>query len=474
MPFPPGFVWGAATSSYQIEGATSEGGRGPSIWDTFCARPGAIEDGSDGSVATDHYHRAPHDVALMKTLGLHAYRFSIAWPRMFPTGHESAPLEAGLEFYDRLVDTLLEAGITPWATLYHWDLPQGLEDAGGWPVRDTVGRYVHYADVMTRRLGDRVSHWITHNEPWVVSMLGYQQGRHAPGRTSWSDALAAAHHVLLSHGEAVPVIRANVSDAKVGITLNLCPAEPASPSATDAAAARSFDGHFNRWFLDPVFGRGYPADKLAEYTRLGHLGEPWDVVRDHDLHTIAAPLDFLGVNYYNRAVLRSDSVPEEHNHGRTVHVAPASEHTDMGWEVHAPSLEALLRRVHHDYRPKSIAITENGASYATGPDDSGRVRDVLRVRFFRDHLEACDRAIAAGVPLEAYFAWSLLDNFEWERGYAQRFGLFYVDYETQARLAKDSARWYARTIADNAVAPIDAADHDPALSVPASDQASRD
>ena len=458
MQFPPGFVWGAATSSYQIEGASQEAGRGPSIWDAFCAQPGTIEDGSDGSVATDHYHRFPDDIALMKRLGLHAYRFSTAWPRIFATGTEPTPNEAGLEFYDRLVDTLLEAGITPWLTLYHWDMPQALQDAGGWPNRDTVEHYLRYADVMSRRLGDRVKHWITHNEPWVVAMVGHLEGRHAPGHKSWPEALATAHHVLLSHGRAVPLIRANVPDATVGITLNLCPGVPASPSEADAAAAHAFDGYFNRWFLDPVFGRGYPADKVAEYVAEGHIPDPWPIVQPGDMEAIAAPLDFLGINYYNRAILRSDAIPEEQNQGRTVHRAPESELTDMGWEVHAPSLADLLVRVHRDYGPRSISITENGVSYSTGPGPDGRVRDAMRVRFLRDHLASCHQAIEAGVPLHGYFAWSLLDNFEWERGYDQRFGLVYVDYETQARTPKDSAWWYARTVADNAIAPHDAAD----------------
>ena len=454
--FPADFVFGAATSSYQIEGSVNAGGRGPSIWDTFCATPGAIQDGSSGAIACDHLRRIPEDVSLMKELGIDAYRFSIAWPRLFPTGSEGAPLGAGLAMYDRLVDTLLEAGITPWATLYHWDLPQALEDAGGWPARGTAEAFVRYAEAAVRHLGDRVDHWITHNEPWVVSFLGYQEGKHAPGRKSWPDALRAAHHVLLSHGQAVPRIRALAPRAKVGITLNLVPAEPASPSAADAEEARRFDGYFNRWFLDPVFGRGYPADKIADYQAEGTLPGDWDqLVHPGDLEAIAAPLDFLGINYYNRAVVRSQRVPESENEPPTVFVAPVEEHTEMGWEVYAPGLQRILERVHRDYAPSSIVITENGVSYSTGPDATGRIRDRRRVRYFHDHLEALLRARGAGVPVDGYFAWSLMDNFEWERGYNQRFGLVWVDYETQTRTLKDSAKWYAATIRDRALASVE-------------------
>ena len=455
MAFPKGFVWGVATSSYQIEGATSKDGRGVSIWDTFCAAEGAIQDGTSGAVACDHYHRWAEDIRLMKNLGLKAYRFSVAWPRILPTGSESAPHPAGLDFYDRLVDGLLDAGIAPWVTLYHWDLPQPLEDAGGWPQRGIVDRFVHFADVVSRRLGDRVKNWITINEPWVISIQGYQLGIHAPGRQSWPDALCASHHLLLAHGRAVAVIRANAPEARVGITLNLCPAEPASPSAADAAEARAFDGYFNRWFLDPLFGRGYPKDKVADYIAEGHLPPSGlGMVQEGDLQTIACPTDFLGVNYYSRAVVRSTSVPEHENHGRTVYAAPPSEYTDMGWEVHAPSLRRLLERLHQDYRPPGLVITENGASYATAPTPDGRVRDRRRIQYLRDHLAACEQALASGVPLEGYFAWSLFDNFEWERGYSQRFGLVWVDYATQARIPKDSAHWYATTIATGALAPL--------------------
>lgn len=442
--FPKSFVWGTATSSYQIEGATAEGGRGESIWDRFCAREGAIEDGSSGAGACDHYHRYPSDIRLMQELGVAAYRFSIAWPRVVPTG-TGAPSSAGLDFYSRLTDALLEAGITPYATLYHWDLPQALEDRGGWPQRGTALAFAEYADVVTRALGDRIKHWITHNEPWCASMLGYQQGIHAPGRRDMGAALRASHHLLLSHGLAVPIIEANSKEAEVGITVNLVPAEPASDSPEDHDACRDFDGYFNRWFLDPLFGRQYPADKLRDYAQRGDVSDNFlEVVLDGDLEHIATPCDFLGINYYNRAILRSNAVAEADNAPRRVF--PCDERTDIGWEVHAPSLFEILTRVAFDYRPRKIYITENGAAYSVGPDDGGRIRDDKRTLYLQQHLRAAAQAIEAGVPLAGYFAWSLLDNFEWAEGYTQRFGIVWVDYETQRRTLKDSAHFFRETV----------------------------
>jgi beta-glucosidase len=367
--FPDGFLWGAATSAYQIEGATRADGRGESIWDRFAATPGTVSDGSDGAVACDHYHRWPEDVRLMQSLGLQAYRFSIAWPRIFPSGR-AVVNPAGLAFYDRLVDGLLAAGIAPMATLYHWDLPQALEDAGGWATRAIVDAYLDFVDEVTRRLGDRVRCFITHNEPWCVSVLGYADGLHAPGRRDWPAALACAHHLLLSHGLAVPLIRANVRDAEVGIALNLVPAEPASPSAADLDACRAFDGTFNRWFLDPLHGRPYPADVLADHVAAGRIpSADLPFVEPGDAAAIATPTDFLGINYYSRAVLRSERVPEADNAPRLVH--PSSDRTDLGWEVYPDGLRALLLRVHHDYGPPRLYITENGAAYATPPDAGG-------------------------------------------------------------------------------------------------------
>lgn len=441
--FPPGFLWGAATSSYQIEGATEDDGRAKSIWDVFAARPGAIEDGTDGAVACDHYHRYEADVALMAELGLNAYRFSIAWPRVIPTG-TGATNEAGLDFYRRLVDRLLEAKIQPMVTLYHWDLPQILEERGGWPQRDTAKAFVDYAAVVVKALGDRVKHWITHNEPWCASVLGYEAGVQAPGRTHTPDALAAAHHLLLSHGLAVPVIREHCPDGEVGIANIICPGVPASPSEADAEACRHFDGTFNRWYYDPIYGRGYPEDIVALHREKGHLPEgPIPFVEDHDLDTIAVDTDFIGINYYSRAILRAEDVPEENNAPRTVERAPTSLDTDMGWEVYPAGLRASLQRIHRDYGPRKIYITEFGCAYATAPDDDGRVRDRKRVAFLNDHLAEAHRAREEDeVPLEGVFVWSLFDNFEWAFGYRMRFGLVWVDFDTQQRVIKDSGRWY--------------------------------
>jgi beta-glucosidase len=435
--FPQGFVWGCATSSFQIEGAAHEDGRGESIWDRFSKADGGanIKDRSNGDVACDHYHRWREDLDLMKALGQKAYRFSVAWPRVLPAGRGPVS-DKGLDFYSRLVDGLLERGITPYVTLYHWDLPQVLEDAGGWRNRDTASAFVELADVVSRRLGDRARHWITHNEPWCSSMVSHQKGVHAPGMRDWAAALTASHHLLLSHGLAVPVVRENCAGGEVGITLNLSPSIPASKSAEDYDAARHHDGYMNRWFLDPVI----------------YLPRDWSsLVKAGDLKAISAQTDFLGVNYYNRHVARSDRIPEAENAPRTVFQAPPAEWTDIGWEVHAPGMFDVLLRVHLEYRPTKILVTENGASYSDGPDATGHVADARRVKFLRDHLFHMHRAIEAGAPVAGYFAWSLLDNYEWEHGYSQRFGLTWVDYATQKRTPKESALFYRKVIGDNAI-----------------------
>ena len=440
MRFPADFVWGAATSSYQIEGAAFEDGRGESVWDRFCRTPGKVADGATGDEACDHYHRWREDVALMQRLGLRAYRFSIAWPRVIPDGR-GAVNARGLDFYDRLVDGLLAAGIEPFPTLFHWDLPQPLEDAGGWPARATACAFAEYAEVVGRRLGDRVRRFITHNEPWCVATLGYERGLHAPGRTDAAAALAASHHLLLSHGWAAERLRS--FGVEVGITLNLVPAAPASEHPADRAACDAFDGQLNRWFLDPVFGRGYPRDVLDAHAGTGRA---LDCIEAGDLVAIAAPLDFLGVNYYSRALVRRpDGGGEQHC---TVEM-PDVERTHMGWEVYPDGLCELLERVQRDYAPPRLYVTENGASYPTAPDADGRIRDRQRLAFLREHLRAARRALDRGVALAGYFVWSLLDNFEWDRGYAQRFGITWVDYSTQARTPKDSALWYARVVATN-------------------------
>jgi beta-glucosidase len=450
--FPSGFVWGTATSAFQVEGATHVDGRSESIWDRFASTPGAVRDGSNGDVACDHYHRYNADVGVMKQLGARAYRFSIAWPRVIPRGR-GAPNARGLDFYSRLVDRLLEEKITPYVTLYHWDLPQVLQDEGGWSERATAEAFSVYTDVVTRCLGDRVKHWITHNEPWCASHLGYRTGLHAPGLRDGSAAVRASHHLLLSHGWALPIVRANSPGAEVGITLNLTQAVPASNSEEDHEACRALDGSLNRWFLEPLYRGQYPADVVLDLVRAGEL--PPDrlrsLVREGDMRTIAQTTDFLGVNYYNRAVVRSQAIPEKKNRPRTVHLAPESEWTDMGWEVYPDGLFQVLVRLHLDYSPPALLVTENGASYGQGPDASGRIRDVLRQRYLHDHLLATRRAIDAGAPVRGYFAWSLMDNFEWDRGYTQRFGLVWVDYETQERTLKDSALWYRSVVTENAM-----------------------
>ena len=449
--FPDDFIWGVATSSFQIEGATELGGRGESIWDRFCQQDGAIADGSDGRVACDHYHRFADDVQMMADLGLQSYRFSVAWPRILPSGY-GAVNEEGLAFYDRLVDALLERGIDPFVTLYHWDLPQALQDQGGWPARDTAKAFVEYADVVSRRLGDRVTSWITHNEPWCIAVLGHLNGEHAPGHKSLDETLRTSHHLLLSHGEAVPVIRANVPDAEVGITLNLLPGGPASSSEADRAAWRHLDGTFNRWFLEPLYGRGYPQDILDDYVERGSLTSPTlPFVEPGDLEAIAVPTDFLGINYYSRAVVRSDQVPEEENLPVEVAVPEGAEHTDMGWEVYPRGLYELLTDLHRTYDPPALYVTENGAAYAQGPDESGAIPDQKRLDYLREHFNAAHAAMAEGAPLAGYFVWSLMDNFEWAFGYEKRFGIVWVDYETLERTPKASALWYREVIRANGV-----------------------
>ena len=445
--FPDGFIWGAATSAQQIEGGCHEGGRGESIWDRFASIPGKIEDGSNPDIACDHYHRWREDIGLMKWLGLGAYRFSIAWPRVLPAGR-GAVNSAGLDFYDALVDGLLEAGIQPFPTLYHWDLPQVLQDQGGWGDRDTAEAFVEYSTAVTRRLGDRVRHWVTHNEPWCIATLGHEEGHHAPGHLDPAEALRAAHHLLLSHGWATEAIRKEVPGAEVGIVLINCPAYPASDSEADRDAARWFDGFFNRWYLDPVCRGSYPADAIADRIAAGHLKGPiLPFVNDGDLAAISTPIDFLGFNYYSRAVMKAgpDGRPVD---AKTV---PPDELTDMGWEVYPQGLYESLMRVHRAYGPRTIYIAENGAAYDYPVDAEGRIADPKRVTYLREHLLAARQAIAEGVPLEGYFNWSLMDNFEWGFGYTKRFGLFGVDFETQQRIPKDSAFWYRDVAAANAV-----------------------
>jgi beta-glucosidase len=431
--FASDFLWGCATSSYQIEGAAFEDGRVESIWDRFAATPGKIRDGSSGAVACDHYHRWPEDLDIGRDLGLNAYRFSIAWPRVYgEVGGKPNP--KGLDFYSRLVDGMLERGLQPWATLYHWDLPQYLQDRGGWNERATVDAFEELADAMTRRLGDRVKHWITHNEPWCTAMIGHYEGWHAPGLTDFKTALQVCHHVLLSHGKAVPVIRANVPDAKVGISLSLHPLQAASDSACDREACARHDGLRYRWFLDPLYGRGYPSSTLER------VGAAAPIVHPGDLEAIAVPTDFLGVNYYF-----PETVADAPGHGpleARVLAPRGGEVTAMGWPVAPQGLSELLLRIDREYRPGPIYVTENGACYEDVVELDGAIHDTERRRYLMRHLAALRQAIADGAPVKGYFAWSLVDNFEWAEGYLRRFGLVHIDYPTQQRRLKDSARWY--------------------------------
>jgi beta-glucosidase len=434
--FPPDFVWGAAAAAYQIEGAASEDGRGESIWDRFCTVPGAVRAGDTGAVACDFYHRFPEDIQLMLALGLDAFRFSISWPRVLPDGRGRIE-PRGLDFYDRLVDSLLEAGIRPFPTLYHWDLPQALEDEGGWSVRSTAEAFAEYVEVVAERLGDRVRDWTTHNEPFCTAWLGYGHGRHAPGRSSVPDALAAAHHALLSHGWAVDALRRGSPQAEVGIVLDSWPVHPASDTPDDAAAAREWDGVANRWFFDPLFRGSYPDDVLE---RFAGAAPP---VLDGDLAVISAPLDFVGVNNYSRRVVRADPAG-----GAPLDVPPSGpDLTDMGWEVYPSALAEVLSRLHEEYDVPSLYVTENGAAFADVRTHDGRVHDVERIAYLSAYVDAVGGAAAAGVPVRGYFVWSLLDNFEWSYGYSKRFGLVYVDYPTLERVPKDSFYWYRDAIA---------------------------
>jgi len=429
--FPQDFVWGAATASYQIEGAVHEDGRGESIWDRFCSTPGKVHNGDTGDVACDFYHRHPADIGLMRELGLDAFRLSIAWPRVLPEGRGRVN-PAGLDFYDRLVDALLEAGIRPFATLYHWDLPQPLQDAGGWPARETAEAFVDYVQAVVARLGDRVSDWLTHNEPFCISWLGYGWGEHAPGHRSVAEALGAAHHVLLSHGWAVDVVRRESPGAEVGITIDLNPIHAASDDPADLAAAREVDGLHNRWFLDALFRGEYPEDMLARYAPAA------PPVRDGDMAAIAVPIDVLGVNNYRREVVAANPTGGEPLRLRP----PESRFSGTDWEIYPDGIREALTRIRDDYDPPALYVTENGAAFDDVRTHDGLVHDSERAAYLAEHIAAVGRAVADGVPVRGYFVWSLLDNFEWARGYAKRFGLVYVDYATLERVPKDSFYWY--------------------------------
>ncbi|MEW2515647.1 GH1 family beta-glucosidase [Streptomyces sp. NPDC046870] len=430
---PHDFLWGTATAAYQIEGAVAEDGRSPSIWDTFSHTPGKIANGDNGDVACDHYHRWRGDIGLMRQLGVNAYRLSVAWPRVVPGG-TGAVNPKGLAFYDELVDALLEAGITPSVTLYHWDLPQALQDRGGWPERDTALAFAEYASVVAERLGDRVKLWATLNEPSCSAWIGHLEGTMAPGWTDLTAAVRASCHLLLGHGLATQAIRAAAPGAQVGIVNNLSTVYPAGDRPEDLAAARRHDGHVNRWWLDPVHGRGFPADMVETYG----VELPVD---DADLATIAAPLDWLGLNYYFPAYVADD--PEgPAPYARSVR-REGVPRTGMDWEIDASGIETLLLRLTEEYGARKIYVTENGSAFPDVVRPDGSVDDPERQDYLERHLAACASAARKGAPLAGYFAWSLLDNFEWAYGYDKRFGLVHVDYRTQVRTIKGSGRRYA-------------------------------
>jgi beta-glucosidase len=445
--FPAGFTWGVATSSYQIEGAVAEDGRTPSIWDTFCRVPGAVHDADNGDVACDHYHRMPQDVALIKSLGVDSYRFSVAWPRVQPHGRGPAN-PAGLAFYDRLVDELLVNGIAPWVTLYHWDLPQELEDAGGWPNRDTAYRFADYAMMVFDRLQDRVDTFTTMNEPWCSAYLGYESGLHAPGRKDFGAAIGAVHHLLLGHGLAVQRMRAAQSRPHTfGITLNMGTADPATDSPADRDAARRADGMGSRIFLDPLFRGAYPADIVDDLTARG-TALP---VRDGDLEIISTPFEVLGVNFYfGQDFAGTDADGNTHDAlGEPVvrSVLPDTARTAMDWPITPERFTQLLVRLSQDYPGVPMVVTENGAAFDDEPDATGYVTDDDRTEYLAEHIAAVADARAQGADVRGYFAWSLMDNFEWGYGYAKRFGIVHVDYETQKRTPKQSALWFRDNIA---------------------------
>lgn len=456
--FPENFVWGTATAAYQVEGAWNEDGRGPSIWDTFSHTPGLVAHGDTGDVACDHYHRLEEDLDLLGALGVGAYRFSISWPRVQPGGR-GAVNAPGLDFYQRLVDGLLARDIAPVATLYHWDLPQELEDAGGWPERDTAARFGEYARLMGEALGDRVRTWITLNEPWCSAYLGYASGVHAPARTDPAAALAAVHHLNLGHGLAVQALRSTAAkDAQMSVTLNLHHVRGVSDR--DADAVRRADGLANRAFLGPMLEGAYPRDLIADTAAV----TDWSFVRDGDEATACQPLDVLGVNYYNPTLVRAwdgssaRETADGHQDGAASpwiacedveFVQQPGPYTEMGWNIDETGLTELLLRLHRDYPDLPTMITENGAAFPDPVSSDGLVHDADRVDYLHRHLSAVSEAIAGGADVRGYFVWSLMDNFEWAHGYAKRFGIVRVDRDTLDRSWKDSAHWYRDVVAAN-------------------------
>ena len=438
--FPDNFLWGTATASFQIEGATKADGRGESIWDRFAATPGKILNGDVGDPACESYYRYPEDIALMKAMNNNAYRFSIAWPRVIPDG-DGKVVQAGLDYYNRLVDALLEADIAPFVTLYHWDLPQALQDKGGWANRATIDAFLRYVDVTVASLGDRVKLWSTFNEPWCVSILSYEVGEHAPGLHDRKLALQVSHNVLLAHGKAVPIIRQHSPDSKVGIVLNMSPAYPAMDTPADHELAELHHARANLWFIDPIMGKGYPQNAWKSY------GDDVPQIQPSDLDAMHPDLDFLGLNYYSRAVTHDPAGGE----GTLLNQRDDNNVSARDWEIYPSALYDLLTWLHKDYpQIPEIYVSENGIACRDVVED-GKVHDPERISFLQQHFAVAHDAIDAGVPLKGYFVWSLMDNFEWAFGYDSRFGLAYVDFPTQQRIMKDSGDWYAQVAAANAI-----------------------
>jgi len=434
--FPRNFVWGTTTSAYQTEGAVRDDGRGETIWDRFTHTPGKMRDGSTGDVACDAYHRYRDDIDLMRRIGVHAYRFSVAWSRIYPEGYGRLN-RAGLDHYEHVVDALLAANITPYITLYHGDLPQAMQDRGGWANRDTIAAFAEYADTLSRRLGDRVAHWVTHNEPWHVAYHGHVTGENAPGLRSWKTGLQVAHNILVSHGEAVPVLRANGGvTTRVGIAIGITPCYPATDREADLAAAVRYDGFVNRWYLDPLFRGVYPDDVMERY------GADAPDVQTVDMAKIATPIDFLGVNYATHAMIREDPSPPI----MAASVSPEDEADDR-----IDGLYDILTRVQREYAPRSLLITGNGAPDNAEPDEHGVIHDRARLDYLRAIFPQMLRAIDAGVPLRGYFLWTLMDSFAFPGGYRTRFGIAYTDFATQSRTLKESGHWYTRVIAEGEV-----------------------
>ncbi len=429
------FLWGVATAAYQIEGAWNEDGKDESIWDRFVHTPGNVADGTTGDIACDHYHRMEEDVALLKELGVNAYRFSISWPRVLPQGRGKVN-EKGVDFYRRLLDKLKENHIHAVVTLYHWDLPQALQDTGGWKNPESVFAFQEYAHLVFSRFGQDVDLWITHNEPWVVAFVGHYEGRHPPGERDFATALCVSRHLLLSHGHAVKIFRGENLKTPIGIALNLSPIHPFSHDQEDREAAYRFDGYLNRWFLDPLFRGQFPQDMLDWYAQKGFAVLP---LQEEESRLISQPIDFLGINYYTRHIIKRGSQSLLESEGVRL---SNREYSDTGWEVYPEGLRELIVRLTQDYAPFAIYITENGFAYPDVLEDDGRIRDAKRIVYLSQHLRELTQAMEQGYPVRGYFVWSIMDNFEWNAGFSKRFGLAYVDYHTLRRIPKESFFWY--------------------------------